>query len=46
MTAIHEYLVRAHQDDLLRAACMRRPERCAESRRPRSGRSWHPTRAA
>jgi len=35
MLTIDQYLVRAHQQDLLRAACTRRPERCAESRRLR-----------
>jgi hypothetical protein len=33
MTAIDEYLVRAHQTDLLRAACTRRPGQCHETRR-------------
>ena len=32
MTAINEYLVRAHQQDLLRAACTRRPEQCVRTR--------------
>jgi hypothetical protein len=45
MTAIDEYLVRAHQQDLLRAACVRRPHRCAETRR-RSGRFGRPPQAS
>jgi hypothetical protein len=44
MPAIEEYLVHAHQQDLLRAACVRRPHRCAETRR-RSGRFGRPLRA-
>jgi len=36
MPATEMYLVRAHQSDLLRAACARRPHRCtAHLRRPR-----------
>ena len=35
MFAVDQYLVRAHQQDLLRAACRRRPELCVERRRPR-----------
>ena len=36
MPAIEMYLVRNHQDDLLRAACARRPARCTTRiRRPR-----------
>lgn len=39
MNAITEYLVRAHQQDLLRAACTCRPERCAERRTHRTRRA-------
>jgi hypothetical protein len=39
MYLLEDYLVRAHRDDLLRAACTRRPEQCAESRRPGGRRS-------
>ena len=45
MTLDH-YLVHAHQQDLLRAACTRRPDRCAETRRNPARRSWRLTRAA
>jgi len=42
MLTIDQYLVHAHQQDLLRAACARRPERCAETRRHRAWRSARP----
>jgi hypothetical protein len=37
---LDDYLVRAQQQDLLRAACRRHPERCAAARHPRHRRSW------
>jgi hypothetical protein len=45
MYLLEDYLVRAHRDDLLRAACTRHPERCAETSRHRIRRSWRAARA-